>query len=182
MNCKQEYLIIFNGTSHGIFLISFTNVHTPFHFEQQRKRVWSIIYTAMQYKWTIFKKDLKNPIFQVQFRLCTYVCNISANKGLESQTIDFSPMLFQHFFKMKFHSFIYNSQNHQPFIFLFKYWQYLSLYQRPFYIKYSYWLRWKERIKIGLMFIYCPRNIDNRKICGAFTLAEIFLRYCTMLF
>lgn len=71
LNCKQEYLIIFNGTSHGIFLISFTNVHTPFHFEQQRKRVWSIIYTAMQYKWTIFKKDFKNPIFQVQFRLCT---------------------------------------------------------------------------------------------------------------
>lgn len=71
LNCKQEYLIIFNGTSHGIFLISFTNVHTPFHFEQQRKREWSIIYTAMQYKWTIFKKDFKNPIFQVQFRLCT---------------------------------------------------------------------------------------------------------------
>lgn len=73
LNCKQEYLIIFNGTSHGIFLISFTNVHTPFHFEQQRKREWSIIYTAMQYKWTIFKKDFKNPIFQVQFRLCTYM-------------------------------------------------------------------------------------------------------------
>lgn len=99
LNCKQEYLIIFNGTSVGIFLISFTNVHPPFHFEQQRMREWSIIYTAMQCKWTIFKKDFKNPIFQVQFRLYTYVCNISANKSLELQTIDFNPILYHTFSK-----------------------------------------------------------------------------------
>lgn len=59
------------GHHMGFFSFHLPMFHTPFHFEQQRKRVWSIIYTAMQYKWTIFKKDFKNPIFQVQFRLCT---------------------------------------------------------------------------------------------------------------
>lgn len=142
LNCKQEYLIIFNGTSVGIFLISFTNVHPPFHFEQQRMREWSIIYTAMQCKWTIFKKDFKNPIFQVQFRLYTYVCNISANKSLESQTIDFNPILYHTFSKWSSTP-SSKTQNHKPFIFLFRYWQYLS-YTKGHFI-FSMPIGWDEK-------------------------------------
>lgn len=39
-----------------------------------------------------------------------------------------------------------------------------------------YWSRWKGRIQLGLMFIYCPLKIDNQKICGVFILAEIFFK------
>lgn len=59
--------------------MGFFSFHLPMfilHFilnNKEKENDRSIIYTAMQYKWTIFKKDFKNPIFQVQFRLCTYM-------------------------------------------------------------------------------------------------------------